>query len=475
MIEDLRLILPEILLTVFASVGLIVSLFLTAKNRYINQLISLVGVVLAGAYCIVDFPDQTVTAFSGQFGVDPLSQGLKIFILGIMAFILIYARSYVTSRKIESGEFHALFLFSCVGMLLLVSAKSLLMIYLGLELLTLPLYALVALQKESPLAVEAGMKYFALGALASGMLLYGMSLLYGFTQSLELSAVTQYLSTSEGNMLPRVALVFILIGIAFKFGAAPFHMWIPDIYQGAPTPVTLLIATTPKIAAFGMAYRLLHDGMPTAMAQTWSPILMVIALLSLAVGNIFALVQTNTKRLLGYSTIAHMGYVFLALMVAPKIGYAPAVYYILTYAIVSLAAFGIIIMLSLSGEEADKLSDLKGLGVRRPWVAFLMLIVAFSLAGVPPTVGFYAKFTVLTALNNAGFTWLAAVAVLFSVIGAFYYLKIIRMMYFETPEQRYLAQGSVDFRVALSLNGLAVLGLGIVPAPLFVLCTKLFA
>ncbi len=472
--NDLMVVMPEIVLAILACMCLVVDLFVSDKSRIITYLFSQTSLIVTAACCLY-FPNQLeASAFSDHFIADLLSQVLKVFILLIMFFVLLYSRSYVQSRKIAYGEFHALALFSTLGMMFLVSAKSLLMLYLGLELLTLPLYALVALQKDSANAQEAGIKYFVMGALASGMLLYGISLLYGLTGSITLTQVALNIQAVQGDMsthISVVALIFIIVGIAFKLGAVPFHMWIPDIYQGAPTNVTLLIGTAPKVAAFGMAYRLLHDTLPSLQEQ-WAQFFIPIALVSVALGNITAIAQTNIKRLFAYSTIAHVGFLFLALLVAPQIGYAPAMYYIVIYAMVAACAFGVILYLSHQGFEGDKLSDFKGLSKRSPFLAFIMLLVAFSLAGVPPTVGFYAKFMVLSALVDAGFAWLAAVVVLFSVIGAYYYLKIVKTMYFDEPDVLYPIRGALDMRIALAVNGIAILGFGMLPAPLFIICQQ---
>lgn len=484
MIVDLFIALPEITLLSLACICLVVDLY--SVNKGITYLFSQFTLIMTAVMCyyfpinnsLIAFQSTSAvqTAFAGHFSADPVAQLLKIFILILMFLVLLYSRSYVRERKIPYGEFHALCLFSTLGMMLLVSAKSMLMIYLGLELLTLPLYALVAFNKESRAAQEAGIKYFVMGALASGMLLYGISLVYGITGSISLNEIAIALKGLEGAQahVALFAIVFILVGLAFKFGAVPFHMWIPDIYQGAPSNITLLVATAPKVAAFGMAFRLFNDAFP-AMAGIWAQLLMIIALLSIALGNIAAIVQTNLKRLLGYSTIAHVGFLLLALMVAPQMGYAVALYYIVVYAFVAACAFGVIILLSQQGIECDKLSDFKGLAQRSPFLAFLMLLVAFSLAGVPPTVGFYAKFMVLNALVDAGLTWLAAFVVLFSIIGAYYYLKIVRTMYFDKPDTPYPIAGAKDMRAVLSINGLAILAMGVYPAPLFVLCQQVFA
>ncbi|MBS0289329.1 MAG: NADH-quinone oxidoreductase subunit NuoN [Proteobacteria bacterium] len=474
--NDLLVIMPEIVLASLACLCLVGSLFVSDRNRIITYLMAQLSLIVT-AICCVYFPQSShISAFSDQFIADPFAQVTKIFILILMFLVLIYSRVYTHSRRMAYGEFHALALFSTLGMMFLVSAKSLLLLYLGLELLTLPLYALIALQKDANNAVEAGIKYFVMGTLASGMLLYGISLLYGLSGSILLNQVSFFVQAAQGGTLAvaLVALVFIIVGLAFKLGAVPFHMWIPDIYQGAPTNVTLLIGTAPKVAAFGMAYRLLHDMLP-ALATQWSHFFIVIAVFSIALGNIAALVQTNFKRLLAYSTIAHVGFLFLALLVAPQVGYAPAMYYIVVYTLVTACAFGIILYLSHQSYESDKLSDLNGLASRSPFLAFIMLLVAFSLTGVPPTVGFYAKFVVLSALVDAGYTWLAALAVFFSVIGAYYYLKIVRAMYFDKPETTHPINGKADLRIALSVNGLAILGFGILPAPLYMICQRVLS
>lgn len=472
MITDLSVLFPEIVLLTLACVVLIVDLFLSKRLRFITYLLSqgtLIATILA---CALPLTKQTM-AFNGQFIADPLSIVLKVVILSLVFLVFVYSRAYTRDKDIPYGEFHSLILFSTLGMMALVSAQSLLMVYLGLELLSLPLYALVAFQRKSSQSVEAGMKYFIMGALASGMLLYGISLLFGLSGSIQFSEISAFLQQAQGDsrFVGLFALAFILVGIAFKLGAAPFHMWVPDIYQGAPTSVTVLIASASKIAAFGMAYRLLND-MLFSFATEWSQILIGLAILSLAIGNIIAIAQTNVKRLLAYSTIAHVGYLLLGILVAPLVGYAPSLYYIIVYAFVATAGFGVLLLLSQQEADAQTFQDLRGLAQRSPWLAFMMLLVAFSLAGVPPTVGFYAKFTILSALVDGGMTWLAGVAVFFSVIGAFYYIKLVRVMYFESPQVPYAVGGGMDFRIALSVNGLAILGLGLFPAPLFMICQQ---
>lgn len=463
MVPELKVLLPEIVLLSAASAILVIDLFLSKRGKILTYLLSQCALIVTAICCCT----------GGRFVADPFSGVLKVVILGLVFLVLLYSRSYARERSMAFSEFHTLALFSTIGMMVLVSAQSLLMIYLGLELLSLPLYALVAIQRDSALSVEAGMKYFVMGALASGMLLYGISLLFGISGSVQLTEVSAFLQNagSREQWIGFFALAFMIAGVAFKLGAAPFHMWVPDVYQGAPTNVTLLVASAPKVAAFGMAYRLLNDTL-FSYSQEWSTILMVMAILSLAIGNIVAIVQTNVKRLLAYSTISHIGYLFLGILIAPSVGYAPSLYYMIVYALVVTAGFGVLLLLSQRGIEAETFNDLKGLSQRSPWLAFIMLLVAFSLAGVPPTVGFYAKFMILSALVDGGMTWLAALALVFSIIGAFYYLKLVRAMYFEAPEDTYPIQSSLDFRVALSVNGIAILGLGMFPAPLFMICQE---
>jgi NADH-quinone oxidoreductase subunit N len=471
-IKDLWVILPEIVLLCMTSITLLVSLYCPKNTNFVTYIFSQLSLIVTGICCWTMRTNGS--AFNEQFVVDPLATTLKLIILTLMFLVLLYSRDYTRERDMAYGEFSLLALFSTLGMMFLVSAKSLLMIYLGLELLSLPLYALVALRRDSKLATEAGMKYFVMGALASGMLLYGMSLLYGATGSIQLAEISQFLQGAQATSLTvsLFALVFIIVGIGFKLGAAPFHMWIPDIYQGAPTNVTLLIASAPKLAAFGMAFRLLQDALPS-LSFHWSHFFIAMAILSLALGNIIAIVQTNLKRLLGYSTIAQIGFLFLGILVAPQVGYGAALFYIVTYVLVVAVAFGVLLLLSRDC-EAETFEDIKGLAQRRPWLAFMMLLAAFSLAGVPPMVGFYAKFVILTALVNAGLVWLAALAVMFSIIGAFYYIKIVRVMYFEAPQAPAVPSGKWDFRFVLSVNGLAILALGIFPAPLYLICQNAF-
>lgn len=473
---ELKLLSPEILLLTAASIVLLADVYLKQCIKGLTYFLSQLSIIVTFVYCLNTQPETAQTIFANHVVIDSVSQTLKLFMLGLMFVVFLYSRVYIREREIPSGEFHLLALFSTLGMMFLVSANSLLVLYLGLELLTLPLYVLVAIRRDAAVSVEAGMKYFVVGALASGLLLYGISLLFGITQSIELNEIAQFVKQADSGQLALLtfALLFILVGVAFKFGAVPFHMWVPDIYEGAPTNITLLVGSVPKIAAFGMAFRLLHDGLP-ALSQSWGMILTVLAILSLALGNFAAIAQTNIKRMLAYSTIAHVGFILFGFIVAPEMGYTAALYYTVAYAFMAACAFGVIILLSAKGEERDALNDLKGLSHRSPWLAFIMLMVMFSLAGVPPTLGFYAKFVVLKALVDAGYIWLAITGVVFAIIGAFYYLRIVWLMYFEKSEIPNAVGGAFDMKAVLSINGLLILGLGILPAPLFVVCQQAFA
>jgi NADH-quinone oxidoreductase subunit N len=379
------------------------------------------------------------------------------------------------------GEFLTLLLFALLGMMVMISANSFLTVYLGLELMSLCLYAMVALNRDSAASTEAAMKYFVLGALASGMLLYGMSMIYGATSSLQIDEVARQIGTLSKDSTQRsflvFGLVFMVAGVAFKLGVAPFHMWLPDVYHGAPTAVTLVIGSAPKLAAFAMAMRLLVNGL-LDLAHDWQPMLVIMAVLSMAIGNITAIAQSNLKRMLAYSTIAHMGFVLLGLLSGVVGGnwlnaadaYASALFYTLTYVLMTVGSFGMLLFLSARGFECENLEDLKGLNRRNPWYAFVMLVIMFSLAGIPPTVGFYAKLTVLSAVINAGQIWLAVVAVVLSLIGAFYYLRIVKLMYFDEPKDATPAPGHDGMRLLLSANGIALLALGLLPQPLLSLC-----
>jgi NADH-quinone oxidoreductase subunit N len=471
----------EIFLFVMALVVLLTDLFVGERRRWITYALTqatLLGCAVLTVGIANALGGVTGYTFGNMFVGDVMSSVLKLAVFIAVSACLIYSRRYLADRGLLTGEYFALTLFAMLGMMVMISANHLLVLYLGLELLSLSLYTLIALNRDSSASTEAAMKYFVLGAMASGLLLYGMSMIYGSTGTLEISDLTARIS--RGGVPPLVlivGLVFLVAGLAFKLGVVPFHMWIPDVYHGAPNAMTIFVGTAPKISAFAMAMRLLVDGL-LVLAIDWQQMLIVLAVLSLAIGNLAAIAQTNIKRMLAYSTIAHMGFMLLALLsgvinrnlLSAGEAYGSAMFYVVVYVLMVLGAFGVILLLSRAGFEADQLSDFKGLNQRSPWYAFLTLLVMFSLAGIPPTVGFYAKLAVLQAVLAAGHVWLAVVAVLFSLIGAFYYLRVVKLMYFDPPEDSSPIESGVDMRVLLSANGLAILVLGIAPQPLMALC-----
>ena len=462
--------LPEIFVLVMVSLILLIDAAVDDSKRYLAYVLSLLTLAGAAFLTARDLSSMPVLTLGGLFIDDPLSDVLKLFLYLTVAVVLVYSRDYLRERGLYKGEFFVLALFALLGMMVMVSASHFLTLYLGLELLSLSLYAMVALQRDSSVATEAAMKYFVLGALASGMLLYGMSMVYGVTGSLALADIAIALQDGTDLRIPLVfGVVFIVSGLAFKLGAVPFHMWVPDVYHGAPTAVTLFIGSAPKIAAFAFVVRILGQGLESQLVE-WRDMLVILAVLSMAVGNIAAIAQTNLKRMLAYSTISHMGFMLLGILAGSLNGYGSAMFYVLVYALMSLGSFGMILLLSRAGFEADKLDDFKGLNRRSPWLAFLMLLLIFSLAGVPPTVGFYAKLAVLQAVVEIGYVWLAIAAVMFSLVGAFYYLRIVKLMYFDTPHDTSPITSSPDTRIIMSANGLAILALGIMPQPLMAVC-----
>ena len=470
MVDNLLLIVPEITLLVLACLALVIDTFIKDQPR--NNIYWFTQSSLIITFCLVFYlcPDQTTVGFGNSFISDPMSSVLKGFICLISLVVFLYSRDYLKEHEWLKGEYFVLGLFAVLGMMIMVSAYSLLTVYLGLELLSLSLYSMVAMHRDSQPATEAAMKYFVLGALASGMLLYGMSILYGVTGSLQLTVIAEFiLQQSDTNIFLVFGLVFVIVGIAFKLGAAPFHMWIPDVYQGAPTSVTLFISSAPKLAAFAMAIRLLVDGM-MPLLDDWQDMLIILAILSMATGNIIAIAQTNIKRMLAYSTIAHVGFLLLGLLSGTKAGFAGSMFYVIVYAMMSAGSFGMVILLGRKGLEADNLDDFKGLAERSPWFAFIMLCLMFSMAGVPPFVGFWAKWFVLKEVVAVDMVWLAAVAVTFSIIGVYYYLRIVKLMYFDQPESMTAIKASQQMRLVLSLNGLVILGLGLIPNVLMALC-----
>ena len=465
---DLITVLPELTVLTMAMVVLLTGLFV--KNKFILYGLAQLTLFIAAYFTFSTHSSGVGYAFTGMFVDDTLADVLKLMILLGSAVMFVYTRQYMQLRHMFRGEYYALVLFAVLGMMVMVSGQSMLTIYMGLELLSLCLYSLVALDRDNSKSSEAAMKYFVLGALASGMLLYGMSMIYGMTGSLNISAITSALQeTNPKNPVLILGLVFIVAGLAFKFGAVPFQMWVPDVYQGSPTSITMLIGSVPKFAAYAIAIRLLAQGLQPLTAD-WQDMLLIMAVLSIAIGNITAIAQTNLKRMFAYSTISHIGFLLFGLMSGNLNGFISSMFYISAYVLMTLAGFGMILLLSRKGFEAENLDDLKGLSQRSPWAALLMLITMFSMAGVPPTIGFYAKFTVLQAALQAGYIWAVVFAVLMAAIGAFYYLRIVKLMYFDAPQDFSTISAPVDMKLILSINALALLALGLIPQTLMTIC-----
>ncbi|MET0288582.1 MAG: NADH-quinone oxidoreductase subunit NuoN [Pseudoxanthomonas sp.] len=470
---DLLPLLPELVLIAGAFFLLIADLFFSARQRVITHLLAVAFMVIALVMVALGVGGQG-SVFHDMFVRDTMADVAKMAILLVSGLSLVYGWPYLRERNLYPGELPVLVLFATVGMMMLVSAGSMVIVYLGLELLALCSYALVAVNRDDGMSAEAAMKYIVLGSIASGLLLYGMSLVYGATGSLQLNAIAEAAATAGDRMMLLTGVAFMVAGIAFKLGAAPFHMWLPDVYQGAPTPITLFISSAPKLAAFGMAYRLLAVGAAPA-AEQWQLLLALLAAASLVVGNLIAIMQTNLKRMLAYSTISHVGFLLLGMAGGGPEGYAAALFYGITYAIMSAAGFGAIIVMSRQGFEADKIDDFKGLNARDPWKAGLVLCVMASLAGVPPFLGFWSKLVVLSAALNGGLLWLSILGVLCAVIGAFYYLRVIKVMYFDEPVGE-LPPPRADRVVPLvfGVNALALLALGIAWNPIMQWCQQAF-
>jgi NADH-quinone oxidoreductase subunit N len=476
---------PDILLAVMAIVIAMVDLFVKSPRRTATYVLSLITIgVVAYLEAVAATQGQTVYSFGNMVVSDPMGSWLKCFACLAVMVTLVYGRPYAAERDmLRGGELFTLGLFALLGMFVMISGNNFLVLYLGLELLTLSSYALVALRRDSAVASEAAMKYFVLGAMASGFLLYGLSMLYGATGSLDITTVFKAVASGQiKHQVLVLGLVFVVCGLAFKFGVVPFHMWIPDVYHGAPTAITLMIGGAPKLAAFAMTVRLLVEGL-LPLAVDWQQMLMVLAISSLLIGNLAAVAQTNLKRMLAFSTIAQMGFVLIGLLsgvvngntAAAANAYSSAMFYVITYVLTTLATFGIILLLAREGFESEEISDLAGLNQRSPLFAGVMAACMFSLAGVPPLVGFYAKLSVLQALiasGQAGAIGLAIFAVMMSLIGAFYYLRIVKVMYFDAPITATTVSASTDVRVVLSLNGALILILGILPGGLMALCAK---
>lgn len=476
--SNMLLAAPELWVLVMACVILVVDLFLREERRGIIHLLALITLVFAAIITLrSDYlagGAGSAVAFSGSFIRDPMGDVLKLFSYVVLAIVFIYAKFHLRQFRMFRADFYTLTLFALLGTMLLISANNLIMVYLGLELIALSSYALVAFDRDSPRGSEAAMKYFVLGSMASGMLLYGMSMIYGATGTLDLAEVARAVQVAgEDRTMLVFGMVFLIVGLSFKLGVVPFHMWLPDVYHGAPVATTLFISSVPKMAAFAMAIRLLQTGLGELHGD-WSQMLAVLAVLSIVLGNLAAIAQSNIKRMLAYSTISHMGFVLLGLLPGTPGGYGASMYYVIVYSLMSAAAFGMVILLSARGVEAEKLDDFKGLNQRNSWYAAIMAMVMFSMAGVPVFVGFFAKWLVIKAALDAGLVWLAILAVVFSVVGAFYYLRVVKLMYFDDPVTEAAIDAPVDFRAAISVNGIMMLGLGIFSSSLIAVCMSSF-
>ncbi len=476
---NIAVALPEIALLVAACFVLMAEVYVRDTGRIAIDRLALGALFFPFVATLHQWGTGTHYGYNGMYVADQFAHILKLSSYIAVAVTIIYARRYAADREMHKGEFYSLCLFALLGMMIMISSSNMLMIYLGLELMSLSLYSLAALRRDSAVATEAAMKYFVLGALASGFLLYGMSMIYGGTGDLQLASIAKaFTETGTNKMILVFGTVFLVAGLAFKFGAVPFHMWVPDVYQGTPTNATLMIAGAPKIAAFAIAFRLLVEGL-VPVAKDWQEMLMVLAVLSLGLGNLVAIAQSNLKRMLAYSTIAQIGFVLLGLLSGVTDGQAPrpeayssAMFYIITYVFTTLGTFGVIQILARYGFEADNISDLRGLSKRSPWIALVMLALMFSLAGIPPTVGFFAKLGVLEAAINAGHVGLAIYAVLMSLVGAFYYLRIVKTMYFDEPIDRAEIEAHSDARWVLAINGAMVVVLALGSSALISACLE---
>lgn len=478
-VPDLLPAAPEIFLTVMALAILMIDLLVKDSRRTVTFVLTQLTLIGCAAIQFSTSTGEITYTFSNMFVDDLMSDLLKLFLYMTVVVVMFYSRGYVIDREsMNKGEYYVLALFATLGMMVMISANHFLTIYIGLELLSLSLYAMVAMNRDSVVSTEAAMKYFVLGALASGLLLYGMSMIYGATGTLEITGIAERLYGGGVNKSVLVfGLVFLVAGLAFKLGVVPFHMWIPDVYQGAPTSVTLFIGSAPKLAAFAIVMRLLVNGLIT-MAPDWQGMLIIMSVLSMAIGNLAAIAQTNLKRMLAYSAISHMGFMLLGIVTGVVGGdaryalnaYSSSMFYVIAYVLMSAGTFGVILMMSRAGFEAEELDDYKGLNKRSPWFAGIMLMLMFSMAGVPFFIGFFAKFAVLQAVVAAGYMWLALVAVLFSLIGAFYYLRVVKLMYFDAPVDDTPLTAAMDMRILISANGLAVALLGIFPQVIMSLC-----
>lgn len=464
----------EIFILIMACIILIADLFVSEKSKIVTYLLSQITLVVAFILSAMQLGMPQIITFHQEFILDNLAILLKLAMYIATFFVFWYARSYNLRAKIQRGEFHVLALLSMLGGMVLVSSNTLLTAYLGLELLSLPLYAMVAMSRTRAQGSEAAMKYFVMGAIASGLLLYGMSLVYGVTGTIDLNLIVKAAVTHQTLGIFQCGLVLIVAAISFKMGAIPFHLWAPDVYEGSPTSVTSYLATVPKLAAFGMMLRLIVLAMPSLKPE-WTGLLSVLGVISLFGGTVMALVQSNIKRLLAYSTIANVGFIFIALGMGSKDSLQSALFYTVIYVLTSLGAFGMLLLISRAGVDAEFVDDLKGLNKRNAWYAGMMLLLLLSMAGIPPLIGFDAKLYVIMHLVNLGDFAMAIFALIMSVIGSYYYLRVIKVMYFDEPDCTDTVRSPWDMSLAISVNGLAVLGFGLFPSVLFGLAGLAFS
>ena len=475
-VSELIFVLPELFLLSAISIILLFDLFASERLKPLTYYLTQLSLIITG-WLAFDLIGESATIFSGTFVLDTMGSTFKVFIMGFAIIALVYTRHYLKAHELLRNEYFILALMSILGMMVMVSGHSLLTLYMGLEIMSLSLYALIASARDRAVAIEAALKYFVLGAIASGLLLYGMSMIYGITGSLDIAQISNFARAStlasQQTLILNFGLVFLVIGVAFKLGAVPFHMWVPDVYEGSPTSVTMFLSTVPKIAAIALLIRLLIDGLGD-LQHYWSDLLMIIAVLSIALGSLVALMQSNIKRMLAYSTISHIGFVLLGFVTGVVEGYGAAVFYVLVYILMSLAAFGSIIALNKNGFEADQISDYQGLSKHSPWFALIILVVMLSMAGVPPFIGFYSKLFILQQVIAEGYVILAVIAVVFAVISAYYYLQIIKTMYFDDADKEITVSAPLDMRVVLSINGILILLVGLMPSFWMSLSVSLF-
>ena len=463
--------IPEIVLLILTSMILIGDTVWRQRCEHATYFATQLSLLIVGWLIVDSFTTHQIVTFDGSFVRDAVADVLKIFVVLIALGVFLFAKTSMAEKKYGSGEFYVLGLFAILGMFVMISAYNLITLYLGLEIMSLSLYAIIALHRNSGVAVEAASKYFVLGALATGMLLYGFSMIYGATAHINFNQIAQVVSSGQADQtVLAFGLVFVVIGLIFKMGGAPFHMWVPDVYQGAPTAVTLLLGTIPKIAAFAMVYRLMAEATP-GLLKDWQQLLIIVSVLSLVVGSFVAIVQDNLKRMLAYSGIGHVGFILLGFIAGTYDGLASAMYYVIVYAVTGLVGFGMMIVLGKGQREFDRIDDFKGLNARNPWLALMMLFAMFSMAGVPPFIGFFAKLLVIEEVVKAGFVWLAVVAVITAVISAFYYLRVVKVMYFDVPEDSMPIEGVSKVSTwTVSFVAIALLIFGLFPSALINLC-----